>query len=296
MNKIYPLVSVAVVTYNQYSYLKECLESIVSQDYPNFEIIVADDCSSDGTDKLLTYFQKKYPNLFTIIYAEKNEGVTANQNKALLKCKGKYISWLGGDDLMKPNKISKQVEFLESNSNCNICYHQMEILHDNIHDAKSYFNNSSNSINGGVESLIKFGTFNCASSCMVRVSSMPKSGFDKSILIASDWLYWIECLVNGGSINFLNDCLGIYRRHQNNLTNELSSSYLNNIIDHLNTCTILITRYPKYSKIAYRKYNKLIWDNRKLLSVDYSTFKYLFYYKATIAFLVYKLSNNKIQL
>jgi glycosyltransferase involved in cell wall biosynthesis len=296
MSNPYPLVSVAVVTYNQFSYLKECLESIVSQEYPNFEIIVADDCSTDGTGELLRYFQQKYPNLFTIIYSEKNEGVTSNQNKALFKCKGNYISWIGGDDLMKPNKITKQVEFLESNPDCNICYHQMEILDDNFHETKSYFNNSSNSINGGVESLIKFGTFNCASSCMVRVSSMPKSGFDKSIPIASDWLYWIECLVNGGSINFLNESLGIYRRHQNNLTNELSSSYLNNVIDHLNTCTIIITRYPKYSKIAYRRFNKLIWDNRKLLRLDYSTLKYLYNYKATIAFLVYKLSNKKIQL
>jgi len=65
-NKAKPLVSVAVITYNQKLYLEECINSILSQDYPNMEIVIADDASTDGTHEMLDKFCRQYPDKFVI--------------------------------------------------------------------------------------------------------------------------------------------------------------------------------------------------------------------------------------
>ncbi|MEX2505470.1 MAG: hypothetical protein WD406_00860 [Pseudohongiellaceae bacterium] len=77
----------------------------------------------------------------------------------------------------------------------------------------------------------------------------PENGFDKSIRVASDWLYWIETLGKGGTINFLDQTLSRYRRHDN-ITK--SSRFLTqNEIDSLNTCNILLKKYRQNSQDAY---------------------------------------------
>ena len=65
-----PFISVAIITYNQKVFLEECIESILNQDYPNFEIIVADDCSQDGTKEMLLDYDKMYPNRFVLKIAQ----------------------------------------------------------------------------------------------------------------------------------------------------------------------------------------------------------------------------------
>ena len=103
-----PLVSVAIITYNQKEYLRECIESILEQDYDNIEIVVSDDCSTDGTQEMLKEYDRKYPNKFVLKLSDKNQGITQNSNLAHFACSGKYIAWMGGDDLMLPEKIKKK--------------------------------------------------------------------------------------------------------------------------------------------------------------------------------------------
>ena len=95
------------MTYNQKNYLKECIDSILSQDYENIEIIIADDYSKDGTQDMLKEYNQKYPNKFILKLSERNQGITKNSNLAHFACNGKYIAWMGGDDLMLPSKIIK---------------------------------------------------------------------------------------------------------------------------------------------------------------------------------------------
>lgn len=127
-NQKFPLVSVAVISYNQKEFLRDCINSILEQDYPNFEIVIADDGSTDGTQDMLREYSKKKPRKFVLRLAEKNQGVTANSNAAHSACEGKYIAWMGGDDLMLAGKLSKQTAFMEKNSDCVICYHDLEVF------------------------------------------------------------------------------------------------------------------------------------------------------------------------
>jgi len=292
----YPLVSVAVVTYNQINFINECLDSILGQDYPNIEIVVADDFSTDGTREILTEYQSKNPEIFILKFAESNQGITANHNLAHYACSGKYIAWIGGDDVMLAGKLSRQVAFMEAHPDCNISYHQLQIYDSDIGKVAGLFNKRYNTHEGEVRKLIKYGSFNGAVSSMVRAESAPKSGFNTTIPIASDWLYYIECLINGGQIRYLDDVLGTYRRHSKNSTNEDNPRFKQNLIDHLNTCSIIVAKYPEHSVIALARYMRILRDNRAVLRLNYDILPYFRDLKSWFAYIIYIVTFKKIKL
>ncbi|EKG0058027.1 glycosyltransferase, partial [Vibrio cholerae] len=256
MKDTYPLVSVAIITYNQKEYLRECIESCLIQDYPNFEIVIADDCSTDGTQDMLLEYKTAYPSKFVLRFSEKNQGITTNSNAAHFACSGKYIAWMGGDDLMLPGKIAKQVEFMENNPDCTICYHNLDVF-DSKTDKTLYFFNDKLKFNGNIKTAIRYGTFNGACSNIVRAEKTPVHGFDNRLPVASDWLYWVETLSNGGTINYIDDILGRYRRHSNNITRK-ESFITQNELDHLVSCQIMLSKFPQYFNDIMYIYSKRI--------------------------------------
>jgi glycosyltransferase involved in cell wall biosynthesis len=260
------LVSVAVVTYNQKSFLRECLDSILAQNYPNIEIAVADDGSTDGTREMLHEYASKHPDRFVLRFAEQNRGITANQNLALSACTGKYISWMAGDDLMLPGKIDKQVAFLEAHPEHSICYHDLDVFDSATGKTIKRHSDVDRPRCGDVRTLIRFGAFNGAVSNMVRASSQPAHGFDERIPVASDWLYWVECLWSGGKIGYINEVLGRHRRHENNVTaGSLKKPWLRGVVDHLMSCDIVLAKAPQFvSDVNARKASHLLslrWMN-----------------------------------
>ncbi|WP_373938106.1 glycosyltransferase [Vibrio kanaloae] len=119
-------VSVCVVTYNQKDYISECIESIISQEANfKYEVIIGDDCSTDGTRDLIVSYQKKYPDLIRPILRKENVGVVRNLAELYMSARGDYIAHIDGDDVMMPNKLATQFEILESNLDCYICSHDM---------------------------------------------------------------------------------------------------------------------------------------------------------------------------
>jgi len=138
MNKSFPLVSICVQTYQHVDYIKECLDSILSQktDF-TFEILLGEDCSNDGTREICIEYAEKHPdkiNLFlhsrdTVIYI--NDHATGRYNflNNLSHAKGKYIALCEGDDYWTdPGKLQQQVDFLEKNNDFSICYHDVSVL------------------------------------------------------------------------------------------------------------------------------------------------------------------------
>ena len=262
MNNL-PLVSIAIITYNQKDYLDECIQSCLKQTYSNYQIIVADDCSSDGTQKMLKEYLKLYPDIFILKLAEKNLGITHNSNAAHFACNGKYVAWMGGDDLMFPDKIDKQVQYMESKPDCTICYHNLDVFDSDTNKTINLFNDK-NKINGDIRDSIRLGTFNGACSNLVRREKAPKEGFNTTLPVASDWLYWIDTLANGGTIDYIDEVLGRYRRHSNNITNK-SQSITQNEVDHLNTCQIVLSKYPKYYDEVMIRYSLILASLRHKL-------------------------------
>lgn len=239
-----PLVSVAIITYNQVEYIEQCIESVLSQEYERIQIVVGDDGSSDGTQELIKNYYERFPEKFSLAISSSNCGITGNSNKVNAQCKGKYIAWLGGDDLMLSGKISAQVEFMEAHSECNICYHDLSVVDSKIGEELYKFSEKYSPRSGNVKTIVRWGTFNGASSTMVRRSSITR-GFEESIPIASDWLYWIEALIPSGTICYIDRVLGVYRRHDKNVTScEVNESFSRGLRDVFFTLALIFQRYP----------------------------------------------------
>lgn len=112
-----PLVSVAVLTYNSESTVRQCIDSILLQktDFA-FEIVVGDDCSTDSTRRILSDYDNQYPSKFVLLLNEMNEGVSKNNIKVLSHCKGEFVAMCEGDDYwIDENKLQRQVDFLRVN-------------------------------------------------------------------------------------------------------------------------------------------------------------------------------------
>ena len=143
MNSV-PLVSVLITTFNHEKFINDCINSVVAQDYPNVEIIVGDDASLDSTQEVLKSIDSNNPGRIKLLLSEVNEGVTKNCNRLLRESKGKYICFIGGDDLIFPTKVSCQVEYLELNPNCNMCFHNMEAFDSETGDFLYYTHDDGN--------------------------------------------------------------------------------------------------------------------------------------------------------
>jgi glycosyltransferase involved in cell wall biosynthesis len=108
MNNNLPLVSIIVATYNGEKYLLEQLDSIANQTYKNIEIIVCDDCSSDGTEKIIKAFAENHKRVFYYLNMS-NQGVNKNFEQGFLKATGDFIAISDQDDIWKPEKIEQQM-------------------------------------------------------------------------------------------------------------------------------------------------------------------------------------------
>ncbi|PTO51480.1 glycosyl transferase [Vibrio splendidus] len=118
-----PKVTVCVVTYNQEDFIAKCLQSIIEQETDfEFEIIVGDDSSKDGTADIILDFAKRYPNLIKPIIRTINVGAGENFIDIHRSATGEYIAHVDGDDYWLPTKLQKQVDFLDNNKKCNIVW------------------------------------------------------------------------------------------------------------------------------------------------------------------------------
>jgi glycosyltransferase involved in cell wall biosynthesis len=126
-----PLVSILITTYNRSNLLKRAINSVLNQSYPNYEIIIVDDCSIDETDKTIGENYKGYCNIKYFKNSE-NKGNAFSRNVAFQNSRGKYLSFLDDDDYwVDDNKLCMQVEKLESAPvNTGICCTQA-LLKDN---------------------------------------------------------------------------------------------------------------------------------------------------------------------
>ncbi len=254
-----PLVSVAVVTYNQLGFLRECLDSVDAQTYSNIEIVVADDGSTDGTQDFLRARAANTRQPIKLSLSQTNRGVTANCQAALDLSTGDFVAWIGGDDLMDPSEIERQVAFMQKEPDVTISYHDLRLLFQDTGEVTGTYNREGNAPrNGDVFTAARYGTFNAGSSNMVRMSTARGVRFDSRIGTASDWLYWVECLAAGGLIEFIPDALGVYRRHASSVTSALDSSDTTLLREHLSSCAILLQKHPSLKRAVKAREAQLL--------------------------------------
>lgn len=125
--------SIAMITYNHANYIKQAIESILTQNVNfHYEIIIGDDCSTDQTSQILREYRDRYPDIFTLILREENIGATRNLYEVFTKCSGQYIAILEGDDFWtNENKLQMQIDFLKKNKSYIACTHRYGVVDEN---------------------------------------------------------------------------------------------------------------------------------------------------------------------
>ena len=110
----FPLVTVIATCFNHERYVVESLESIRAQTYPNIQLIVADDASTDGSVELIRDWARETATVCTFVFHEENQGVCRTRNDALAHARGDYVAGISTDDLWLPDRIAVQVAQLEA--------------------------------------------------------------------------------------------------------------------------------------------------------------------------------------
>lgn len=139
-SEIMPTVSIVCIAYNQAKYIRQCMESIVSQktNFP-FHLLIHDDCSTDGTTEIIREFEENYPDIVKPLYEEENQYKKGNVMPSYLvlpHVTGKYVAFCEGDDYWDdPLKLQKQYDALEANPDCHMCVHRVKTVWENGEDS-----------------------------------------------------------------------------------------------------------------------------------------------------------------
>lgn len=112
-----PLVSAVIPVYNGSNYLREAIDSVLNQTYPNIEILVIDDGSTDNTWDIIQSYGDKVRG-----FRKENGGVSSALNMGIKNMRGEWFAWLSHDDLWKANKIEHQISYLMENPDAMVCY------------------------------------------------------------------------------------------------------------------------------------------------------------------------------
>ena len=201
------LVSVIMPTYNGAKYLAESIESIISQTYKNWELIITDDCSSDGTQDIIRQYAASDARIRAFFF-DVNQGSGATRNNCIEEARGRYIAFCDSDDRWLPEKLEKQVTFMQE--------------HNYAFSFASYYTcNEEGTVNGIIIAPEK--------QTLTNTKHDDKIGFLTAIYDTKhcpkmlmplqrkrqDWAYVLMIHQKVGNAYALTEPLGIYRLHQN---------------------------------------------------------------------------------
>jgi glycosyltransferase involved in cell wall biosynthesis len=210
-----PLVSVAMTTYNHKEYIAEALESALFQktDF-NFEIIIGEDNSSDGTREIVQTFFKNHPERIIPIFQTYNIGGNANFESVLNRCRGKYITILEGDDYWtSPLKLQKQFDFLENNPDYSTCFHNAKTIQGTNKKKSWNYCEFNEDQSFSLTDILKRNFIPTASS-MFRNYINEDFLSRLRIVKADDWFIHVFN-AEKGKIFYINECMSVYRSHSN---------------------------------------------------------------------------------
>lgn len=136
------LVSIPVITYNSAKTILETLESIKAQTYPNIELIISDDCSTDNTVEICQDWIEQNKERFArteIIKVEKNTGPVANGDRSIRACRGEWAKCIAGDDLLAEDCISEFMNYVQSHPDCQICTCDLDLFSTEVEISNEHY-------------------------------------------------------------------------------------------------------------------------------------------------------------
>lgn len=208
MSQLEPLVSIIVPVYNCVDYISECIESIISQTYRCIELLLINDGSSDGSEKICDNFSKKY-NYIKVIN-KNNGGAGSARNVGLDNAIGDYIMFVDGDDTILPNMISELVELIRTTNSDVVGSYIYKKKHEN-NNVKSY---------SSKEALIALlhSKLDCSQCTKLFKSEILQQIRFPEGIINEDVIFLIDVYANINKLSYINKNYYYYRYNNNGVT------------------------------------------------------------------------------
>ncbi len=242
-------VSVVLITYNHARFIRQALDSVLDQktDF-DYEVIVSEDCSTDDTRPILFEYQQRFPDKIRLLLSQKNQNDNEVLTRAIDAARGDYIALLDGDDYWTSSqKLQKQVDFLEANRHCAICFHNVQVIYET--ESKSphpfHLENSAEKISAGIPKTVS------TLADLVRTNFMATCSVMFRARLFDDFPSWFREFPFGdwplhilnaehGDIGYIDEIMGVYRIHSGGVWAATMSRYreyddLKTVIDALHT-------------------------------------------------------------
>lgn len=210
-----PKVSIITPLYNDKKYIEQAIKSILNQTYKDFEMIIVDDGSTDGSGELV---RNKFRDKVRYIHQE-NKGAATAVNKGISLSQGDYIAFCDSDDWWLPEKLEKQVKFLEVNQNFGLIYSDAFLAKDGILTRKTWLQSRKVlPCSGGKEkcliSLFSKNFIPAPLTVLMRKSVIDRVGlFNENFSSTYDYEYWFRILEAGIQIAFSDKPLAVWNSH-----------------------------------------------------------------------------------
>ena len=203
------LCSIIMPAYNGEKYIAQAIESVLNQNYTNWELIIINDCSTDNTEQIIKSYQQKDAanKRIKLINLTQNRGVANARNIGIQNAKGKYIAFLDADDIWQKEKLQKQVQVL-SNSKADITYTAYLMIDENGKTIKERSIKESLQI----KDLLKENSI-IFSSVVCKKASIVNKHF-KSEWYHEDYVFLLDLAKEGKNFKGINESLMQYRVHK----------------------------------------------------------------------------------
>jgi glycosyltransferase involved in cell wall biosynthesis len=179
------MVSVIIPTYNRGWILKEAIDSVLSQDFTDFELIVVNDGSTDNTQDILSSYKEDI-----IVLKQNNKGVSSARNRGIVSASGQFIAFLDSDDFWLPKKLSIQVDFFNANPDALICQTEEKWLRNGIRVNPK---KRHKKLSGDIFEHSLYLCLVSPSAVMIKRSLFEKTGmFDESLPACEDYDMWLR--------------------------------------------------------------------------------------------------------
>lgn len=204
------LVSIITPSYNCASYIKATIQSILSQTYQNWELLITDDCSTDNSREIINGFVSQDSRIKLFILSH-NSGAGVARNNSIKEAKGRYIAFCDSDDRWYPEKLEKQLEFMKNN-NCSLSYSSYDTCDEN------------DKIMGYVHCLRELNYVRILRDngigCLTAIYDAEKIGKHYMPIIRKrqDWCLWIDIIKKHGKALGLQESLALYRVREGSIS------------------------------------------------------------------------------
>ena len=208
------LVSIIMPSYNTANYIAASIQSVLDQTYPNWELIIVDDCSTDDTDAVVAPFLTDARIRY--LKNERNSGAAISRNRALREAKGRWIAFLDSDDLWYPTKLEAQLKFMQSHG-----YHFSYTNYEELNEAGA----QTGVLVSGPKRITKTGMYDfCWPGCLTVMYDAEAVGLVQiaDIRKNNDYAMWLK-VCQKADCYLLDTCLAQYRRGR---TGSISSHHI----------------------------------------------------------------------